>query len=194
MLITREFRGLQRKISSGWNSVKNWWSGNKVSQVSNIDPPKNETPEESDISANEPDFAKSEPVIGSICKNQKGVLELFVETNHTDKNFGSDLGIVDNVSLNPTEIDELKYRAYIKCEKGIFKITCDELIKDNNSRDNGTFLGIESIASRDGKDLSNELEGMKNMLGLSNNHTVVSITQTSKGPIIVPKTVEDGTY
>lgn len=25
---------IARKISSGWNSVKNWWSGNKVSQVS----------------------------------------------------------------------------------------------------------------------------------------------------------------
>ncbi|MCA4773979.1 hypothetical protein [Wolbachia endosymbiont of Mansonella perstans] len=60
----------------------------KLSQVSNIDSSKNETPEEPGISANEPDSAKSEPVIGSICENQKGVPELLAEINYTDKNFG----------------------------------------------------------------------------------------------------------
>ena len=107
---------------------------------------------------------------------------------------GDGLGIANNVSLNTTGIvDELKYSAYVRCDAGIFKITCGELIKDNNSRDNSTFLGIESLASQDGKALSSELEGMKNMLGLSEKHAVVGITQISKDPITVPKTVEGNT-
>jgi|GEM_PF-4257300 len=183
---------IARKISSGWNSVKNWWSGNKVS---NADPSKAETPEEPGIPVNEPSItnepspAKPEPVIGSICEN-KGELELFVESNYISKILGGDLGIANNADLNFTEIlDKLKYRAYIRCDAGIFKITCDKLIKDNNSRSNDTFLSIESIASQDGEDSSSELEKMKNMLGLSEKHAVASITQVSKGPITVPKVV-----
>jgi hypothetical protein len=90
----------------------------------------------------------------------------------------------------PSEIlGKLKYRAYIRCDAGIFKITCDKLIKDNNSRSNDTFLSIELIASQDGKDSSSELEEMKNMLGLSEKHAVASITQVSKDLITVPKVV-----
>ncbi|MDR2978038.1 MAG: hypothetical protein LBU56_01120 [Rickettsiales bacterium] len=66
---------IARKISSGWNSVKNWWSGNKVSQVSNADPPKNETLKESGPSG----------VIYE--KDGKLVLALSIET--AQKVFGS---------------------------------------------------------------------------------------------------------
>ncbi|MCM1001312.1 MAG: hypothetical protein KTV72_03200 [Wolbachia endosymbiont of Melophagus ovinus] len=133
------------------------------------------------------------PVISSISENQKGVLELFVEKNHTGKIFGDGLvGIAGNADLNHTEIvSKLKYRAYIKCEKGeVFQITCGKLIESNGK---GAFLSIESIASQDGKDSSSELEGMKNMLGLSEKRAVIAVTQISKDPITVPKTVEGNT-
>ncbi|MDG7056581.1 MAG: hypothetical protein LKM43_00265 [Wolbachia endosymbiont of Penenirmus auritus] len=131
------------------------------------------------------------PVIGGINEDDSELV-LFVQMNHTGKIFGGGLvGIAGNADLSYTEIlDKLKYRVYIECEEGrIFKITCGKPIEANSK---GAFLSIESIASQDGKDSSSELEGMKNMLGLSEKHAVVSITQISKDPITVPKTVEDG--
>ena len=182
---------IARKISSGWNSVKNWWFGNKVS---NTNSPK--TPEKpSDIPVpsitNEPNPAEPEPVASIVEDTDKGELVLFVESNNISKILGGGLGIANNVSLSSDNImDKLKCSAYIKCEKGIFKITCDKLIEANSK---GAFLSIESIASQDGKDSSSELEGMKNMLGFSSNNAIIRITQISKNPIKVPKTVEGNT-
>ncbi|WCR59545.1 MAG: hypothetical protein PG978_000981 [Wolbachia endosymbiont of Ctenocephalides felis wCfeF] len=188
---------IARKISSGWNDVKNWWSGSKVSNTNSPKTPKNpsEIPVDEPSLTNEPGLKKPEPepVIGGIYEDKKNKLELFVESNNISKILGGGLGIDNNVSLNPTGIaDKLKYRAYVKCEEGrIFQVTCGKLIEANN---NGAFLSIESLASQDGNDLSSELEGMKNMLGLSNNHAVVIITQISKGPImeLMPEVVTNG--
>ncbi|MGL9718086.1 MAG: hypothetical protein ACR5K9_05335 [Wolbachia sp.] len=173
---------IARKISSCWNSVRNWWSGNKANQA-NVTTQTEEQPQEPAVQTQKPEL---EPVISGIHEDE-GKLTLFVEKNHVGKVFGN-VDLKGNTDLNFTEItDKLKYRVYIKYEKGgIFQITCDKLIEANN---NGTFLSIESVASQDGKTSSIELAEMKRMLGINNECATAVITQISKDLITVPKVI-----
>ncbi|WP_341821368.1 hypothetical protein [Wolbachia endosymbiont (group A) of Myopa testacea] len=184
---------IARKISSGWK----WLFGGKKSETrvtkqntSQQGKFSNETlPKTLDNEAKPEQPHDELPVIGSICENTNGVLELFVTTNHTSKIFGDGVGLSGNIDLNYTEsMDKLKYRVYIKCEKGgIFQITCNKLIDANNSE--GAFLSIESVASHDGKTSSDELATMKQMLDLNEKQAIVAVTQISKNPITFPKVV-----
>ncbi|QOD38170.1 hypothetical protein [Candidatus Wolbachia massiliensis] len=165
------------KISSGWKSC---WSSSQedgfVKEQKVLEQPANGK-------------QSQEPVIAGI-QEEEGKLVLFVESNNISKIFGGSVGLKGNTGLNTTEIkDKLKYRVYIRCDEKVFKVTFSELI-DVNSR--GAFLSIESVAPQDGQASSSELEGMKNMLGLSEKQAVIAVTQISKDPITVPKTVENG--
>ncbi|MGL9688546.1 MAG: hypothetical protein ACR5K6_02110 [Wolbachia sp.] len=71
-----------KKISSGWNNVKNWWSGNKVSNTNSPKTPEkpSEIPVDEPSITNEPSLKKPEPVIGSIYEKEgKLVLALSIE-------------------------------------------------------------------------------------------------------------------
>lgn len=181
---------IARKISSGWNSVKNWWSGNKVSD---IDPSKAETPEEPSIPEpsipNEPSPEKPEPepVINSIGED-KGKLKLSVNNDILCKNFN--------------HINHAKLKCvYIQCDKGMFKITIDKFLKLEKGC---ASFSIKSVERQSNETILDKIEKftafsigaglprMRKLLGINQSNSTVIITQMSKDPITVPKTVEDG--
>lgn len=181
---------IARKISSGWNSVKNWWSGNKVSQVSNADPLKNEAPEEpSEIPVNEPSITnepspakpepKFEPVINSIGED-KGKLKLSVNNDILYKNFNH---------IDPTQLKCV----YIKCDKGMFKITIDKFFNLENNRASFSIKLVErqsnetkwdKVEKHTARFFGTELSRMKNLLGINQGNSTVIITDISKDPIM----------
>ncbi|WCR59544.1 MAG: hypothetical protein PG978_000980 [Wolbachia endosymbiont of Ctenocephalides felis wCfeF] len=140
---------IARKISSGWNSVKNWWSGNKVSD---IDPSKAETPEEPSI-PNEPSPEKPEPVIDSIYEKEgKLVLALSIET--AQKVFGF------------TSLENMKeYCAKITSSESEYYIAGSKLTGINDQSCSFLF-SIDKMAYED-TELDN-IAKAKEKLGLNN--------------------------
>jgi hypothetical protein len=181
---------IARKISSGWNNIKNWWSGSKVS---NADPLKNEAPEEpSEIPVNEPSPEKPEPklepVINSIGED-KGKLKLSVNNNILYKNFNH---------IDPTQLKCV----YIQCDKGKFEVTLGKLLKVENNCASFSIKSVKCQSNETTPDkierftaflIGTELSRMKNLLGMNQSNSTVIITDISKDPITVSKTVEGNT-
>lgn len=79
--------------------------------------------------------------------------------------------------------DPSKYCVYVKCDKAIFKIAYSQRVATN---DNSVSFIVDSVD--DGKTSSNELEGMKKMLGLNSKRTVGAIDQISQKPEVASST------
>ncbi|NUX01862.1 hypothetical protein GO685_05305, partial [Wolbachia endosymbiont of Madathamugadia hiepei] len=97
---------IARKISSGWNSVKNWWSGNKVTQVS-----------------------QKSVAIQTDTQIQKATLINSI-TEVGDKLVLS----VDNALLSKiSESHHSIQKVYIECNKGKFEVTLEKLLGLNDN-------------------------------------------------------------
>ncbi|MCM1001313.1 MAG: hypothetical protein KTV72_03205 [Wolbachia endosymbiont of Melophagus ovinus] len=158
---------IARKISSGWNSVKNWWSGNKVSQVS--------------VAIQTDTQIQKATLINSITEAGDKLI-LSISNDDLCTGFKND------------KISELK-SAHIQCNDSKFRVTFKEFLGLNNNTASYIISSIEpqkdefvhDPRGKSSKKKSTNCQSVKTMrktLGLGTNNPLVHVTQISKGPIM----------
>ncbi|MDG7053101.1 MAG: hypothetical protein LKM45_04430 [Wolbachia endosymbiont of Alcedoecus sp.] len=157
---------IARKISSGWNSVKNWWSGDKVSQVN--------------VTTQTDTQIQKATLINSITEAGNKLI-LSISSDDLCTGFKND------------EISELK-SAHIQCDKGKFKVTLEKFLKLNDNVASYIISSIEPQKNEFVHDPRSRFTGksagcrlvktMRETIGLNVNNPLVHVTQISKGPIM----------